>query len=164
MARYARRPLSGRLVLPGVSKITPETDPLPKRTSHHYAGTLPVHKSQHPRPPALSPSHTRSADARICRAGRACYMLSGPSPAVRPPRQCSPRWRSGDEAGEPFTGDQSVSTSSTASASLRLISLVIRRLPCQVKRVSWPSSLLISALAIRAAWGSASVKTNPDGG
>ena len=27
----------------------------------------PVHKSQHPRPPALSPSHTRSADALICR-------------------------------------------------------------------------------------------------
>jgi hypothetical protein len=37
-------------------------------------------------------------------------------------------------------------------ASLWLISLVIRRLPCQVKRVSWPSSLLIPALAIRAAW------------
>jgi hypothetical protein len=41
MARYARRPLPGRLALPGVSKITPETDPPPKRTSHHYAGTLP---------------------------------------------------------------------------------------------------------------------------
>ncbi len=106
----------------------------------------------------------RAAYLPSCRAGRACYMLSGPSPAVRPPRQCRPRWRSGDESGEPFTGDQSVSTSSTASASLRLISSVIRRLPCQVKRVSWPSSLLISALAIRAAWGFASVKTNPDGG
>ena len=34
----------------------------------------PVHRSQHPRPPALSPSHTRSAAALICR-----YEGSGPS-------------------------------------------------------------------------------------
>jgi len=33
-------PLPARLALPGLSKITPETDPLPERTSHHYAGTL----------------------------------------------------------------------------------------------------------------------------
>ncbi len=95
------------------------------------------------------------AHATCCPASARPYVLLA---------NARPRWRSGDESGEPFTGDQSVSTSSTASASLWLISSVIRRLPCQVKRVSWPSSLLISALAIRAAWGSASVKTNPDGG
>src|SRR5215469_4578585 len=40
----------------------------------------PVHKSQPPRPPALSPSHTRSADPLICRCGLAA---AGPAGWVR---------------------------------------------------------------------------------